>query len=404
MRISRRSVLTAIPLLGCAGAAVARARAIHITPDGAGDGASWETAAALQSLDDLLLTIEPGGEVLVAADRGPYNLPDLVEISNGGRRAGIVRVRGVSSASGEPMPAVIRGTRAPGEMGSEAFRLLRGADHLHFAHFTFHAIGNGCFRVGGPIIGLTIEDCTFQNVYRFFENTASGDEDQASIRQFVIRRCTGDQVERSFSRIRYSSRDGLFEDCRADGLPNEGGDIPVGCALDDRASRITYRRCVMEGFQQWRAGDYWNGDGFSDEERNTGIRYEACEARGSTDGGFDCKSEELILENCVAEDNKRNFRIWSQRASLTSCTSRNPNLRGPGEGAGEACHVWIGGDERARVRIANLTIEDRDATPIVEFEHDEARVEIRGVTIRSPRVNWGEEEDRIRTGMLLPAP
>jgi hypothetical protein len=47
-----------------------------------------------------------------------------------------------------------------------------------------------------------------------------------------------------------------------------------------------------------------------------------------------------------------------------------------------------------------LTVEDRDATPIIEFEHDVARVEIRGVTIRSPRVNWGNDSDRIRAGML----
>lgn len=403
MRLSRRSVLAAIPLISCAGAAVARSRTLYVTPNGASNGASWDSAASIQSLEDLLFAIEPGGEILIAADRGDYALQDVVETSYGGRRDGVVRVRGVNSGTGAPMPAVIRGVRGEGEGGNEAFRLLRGADHLHFSHFAFHAIGNGCFRVGGPVTGLTIEDCTFQNIYRFFENTDSGDENQASVRDFVIRRCMGDQVERGFLRIRFSSRDGLIEDCRAQGMPNEGGDIPAGCALDDRASNITYRRCVMEGFQQWRAGDYWNGDGFSDEGDNSRIRYESCEARGSTDGGFDCKSEDLVLENCIAEDNKRNFRIWSQRATMTGCTSRNPNFRGEDVESAEACHLWIGSDEGARVRIANLTIEDRDATPIIEFNHDVARVEIRGVTIRSPRENWGEDEGRIRSGMLLPS-
>lgn len=404
MRISRRSLLASIPLISCAGAAVARAGTLHVTPDGAGDGSSWERAAGLRSLEDLLYSIEPGGEVLVAADRGEYNVANVIEVSYGGRRGGVVRVRGVNSETGEPMPAVIRGSRGDAEIGAEAFRLLRGADHLHFSHFAFHAIGNGCFRVGGPVTGLTIEDCTFQNIYRFLENTDSGDENQASLRNFAVRRCTGDQVERAFSRIRFSSRDGLIEDCRARGLANEAGDIPVGCALEDRASHITYRRCVMEGFQQWRAGDYWNGDGFSDEGDNSDIRYETCEARGSTDAGFDCKSEDLVLENCIAEDNKRNFRIWSQRATMTGCTSRNPNFRGAEVEEAEACHLWIGSDQGARVRIVNLTIEDRDATPIIEFEHDVARVEIRGVTIHSPRENWGEDEGRIRSGMLLPAP
>ena len=69
----------------------------------------------------------------------------------------------------------------------------------------------------------------------------------------------------------------------------------------------------------------------------------------------------------------------------------------------EACHIWIGGEEEARVLISRLTVEDRDATPILEFEHDVARVEIHGVTIHSPRVNWGEDTDRVRATMLMEA-
>ena len=103
-----------------------------------------------------------------------------------------------------------------------------------------------------------------------------------------------------------------------------------------------------------------------------------------------------MLENCIAEDNKRNFRIWSDRATLTDCVSRNPNFRGRDVEDASPCHVWIGGEENIRIEIANLTVEDADATPIIEFDHDVGRVEIRGVTINSPRVNWGDDENRIR--------
>lgn len=360
----------------------------YIAPNGDGDGRSWDTAASLLSLDDLIRDLEPGGEILIAADRGEYR-PTAVDISAGGKEGQIVRVRGVNSTTGEPMLAVLRGNRGGGEAGDEGFRLLRGADRLHFSHFDFRDIGNGCFRAGGPISKLTIEDCAFENVYRFFENTAVGDERGASVREFALRRCQGSGVERGFSRIRYASRDGLIEDCLARGLANEGGAIPAGCALDDRAGRITYRRCVMEGFQQWRAGGYWNGDGFSDEEENRGIRYEACTARSSTDGGFDCKSRDVVLQDCIAEDNKRNFRLWSDSATLAGCTSRNPNFRGREVEDADSCHIWIGGERRPRIAISDLTIEDREATQIFEFEHDRADVEIRGVTIRTPALNWG---------------
>lgn len=404
MRVSRRSILAAVPLMGCAGDADARANTFYVTPGGEGDGLSWASAAALGDIEDLIAEIEPGGQILIAADRGEYELTSPVEISAGGRSGYEVWIRGVHSESGEPMAALLRSDRAGEEEGGEGFRLLRGASHLKFSHFDFRDIGNGAFRVAGPITNLTIEDCGFENIYRFFENTNGNGEGHASIDTFVLRRCRGAQVERGFLRIRYNSRNGLIEDCVARGQANEGGHIPAGCALDDRASAITYRRCVMEGFQQWRGGDYWNGDGFSDEPANRSIRYEACEARGATDGGFDCKSRDVVLENCIAEDNKRNFRIWSDHGTLTNCISRNPNFRGREVEVASSCHVWIGGEDNARVEIVNLTIEDADATAILEFDHDDARVEIRGVTINSPRVNWGDDEERVRAGMLIGEP
>jgi hypothetical protein len=404
MRISRRSLLAAAPLMGCAGDANARANTLHVAPGGEGDGSSWRSPASLHFVPDLIALLEPGGEILIAADRGEYEIEAPIEIESGGHESQEVRIRGVNSASGEPMAALLRGYRAGDEAGPEAFRLLRGASHLKFSHFDFRDIGNGAFRVAGPLSNLTIEDCAFENVYRFLENTAGGRDGHASMDGFAIRRCRGSRVERGFARIRYNSRGGLFEDCAAEGLPNEGGHIPAGCALDDRASNIIYRRCVMENFQQWRGGDYWNGDGFSDEGNNRGIRYEACEARGCTDGGFDCKSRDVVLEGCVAEDNKRNFRIWSERASLTDCTSRNPNFRGRGAENASPCHIWIGGEEDMRIQITNLTIVDADATPIIEFDNDPGRVEIRGATIESPRVNWGDDADSVLASMLVDEP
>lgn len=404
MHISRRSVLAALPLIGCAGDADASANTFYVTPDGGGDGHSWSHPAALHDIANLIAQVQPGGEILVAADRGDYMLSEPVEIAHGGRAGNQVWIRGVHSGTGEVMPAPLRSNRAAGEEGSEGFKLLRGASHLRFSHFAFRDIGNGAFRVAGPITNLTIEDCDFENIYRFFENTSGGGEGHASIDTFALRRCRGTRVERGFSRIRYNSRDGLIEDCAAQGQANEGGRIPEGCALDDRASAITYRRCVMENFQQWRGGEYWNGDGFSDEPDNRGIRYEACEARGATDGGFDCKSQGVVLQNCVSEDNKRNFRVWSDRATLTNCISRNPNFRGRDVENASSCHIWIGGEENTRIEIANLVIEDADATPILEFNHDVGRVRIRGVTINSPRVNWGNDEERIRSSMLVSEP
>jgi hypothetical protein len=284
---------------------------------------------------------------------------------------------------------VLRGNRHGRDMGDEAFRLLRGADYLQFSHLHFRDVGNGCLHVGGPISGLSVEDCAFDNIYRFLENTAGEHASDASLRNFAIRRCNGARVERGFLRLRYTSSDGVVEDCRAQGRANRGGAIPEGCALDDHASRITYRRCTMENFQQWRGAGYWNGDGFSDEEGNRDIRYEACHARGSTDGGFDCKSYNAVLENCVSEGNKRNFRIWGLQPTLAGCTSRNPIMRGTPLQTGDVCHIWISGEQTERITITDLTIEDRNATQIFEFDQDNATVELTGSSLHTPRPNWG---------------
>ena len=390
--------------MGCAGEADARVNVIHVTPTGEGDGSSWENAAAFDAIEDLIEHLQPGGEVLIAADRGEYAIAGVIEIARGGRASQEVHIRGVSAATGAPMLALVRGDQA-GDEGPEVFKLLRGASHVKFSHFDFRDIGNGAFRVAGAVSNVTIEDCAFENIYRFFENTAGDGEGHASIDGFVLRRCRGSRVERGFLRIRYNSRNGLIEDCAAQGTTNDGGRIPVGCALDDRASNITYRRVVMGGFQQLNGAEYWNGDGFSDEPGNANIRYEACEARGSTDGGFDCKSRDLVLTDCIAEDNKRNFRIWGDRATLTNCTSRDPNFRGRDANENASpCHIWIGGEENIDIDIANLTISDHDATPIIEFNHDVGVVRIRGVSINSPRLNWGNDEGRIRSSMLVGEP
>lgn len=405
LRFSRRHLLAAAATAAMSGCgrtpeadAAARPQTFYITPDGEGDGSTWEAAANIAMIGALVARVRPGGEVLLAANRGEYTLPSELEFHAGGAEGAAVYVHGVNTETGAATPAIIRGNRSGREAGMEAFRLKRGADHLRFSHLDFRDIGDGCFRVGDSITNLTIEDCAFENVYRFLENTVTGDARTANLRQFAVRRCVGTRVQRAFSRLRYGSSDGVFEDCRAHGEANEGGDIPVGGALEDDASNITYRRCVMEGFQQLHAGSYWNGDGFSDEAENANIRYEDCQARGSTDGGFDCKSRDVTLVNCLSEDNKRNFRVWSARATLTNCTSRAPNFRGARFESADSCHVWIGGEEPSVVRFDAFTVTDRNSAEIFAFENDGARVEVHGLTLNTPHPNWGDARNRHADG------
>lgn len=401
MRLTRRTLIAALPLAAaCSGAA--RARVLYVTPGGEGDGGDWDNAANISELDELISRAGPGGEILIAAERGAYEIDEPIWVADGGRADAPVRIRGVHSATGAPMAAQIVGDREVDYVGTDAFRLVRHADHLRFSHFAFTRVGNGCFRVAAPIRNLTIEDCSFEDIYRFVENTVDDDEHAADIRGFAIRRCSGRGVERGFLRIRYASNNGVIEDCSAVGVPAQGDEVfPAGCALDDRARDIVYRRCVMENFQQLHAGEYWNGDGFSDEPDNRGIVYEGCVARGSTDGGFDCKSRNVVLRRCVAEDNKRNFRIWSSHALMQDCVSRSPNFRGVDEEETSPCHIWIG-DEQARIRIERLTIDEPSAeTALFEIDYEGARIDVQGLNVQAPRENWGDDAEQVRSQVRI---
>src|SRR3546814_4140393 len=64
------------------------------------------------------------------------------------------------------------------------------------------------------------------------------------------------------------------------------------------------------------------------------MRYLTCTATECTDGGFDLKSTDVYMENCVSRANKRNYRLWGS-GELHGCRSEDPRHHG---GSGGAAH------------------------------------------------------------------
>lgn len=303
-----------------------------------------------------------------------------------------------------------RGTRGDsiGLVGGEA---IRASDNLVVQNCRFLDFGNGAIRVAAPVRNLVIDGCRAYNMYRFLEDTAEGVPD-ASLRDFVVRRVEASHLERGFLRLRYQSSGGLIEDVAAVCKESGGARYCVGFALDDQASDIIYRRVSARGFREVtrEPGAYWNGDGFSDERGNSAIRYLNCSASDCTDGGFDLKSSGVLLANCIARANKRNFRLWNSGA-LHDCESHDPLWRG---GAGGKAHFSFHGDvgtyvlQRPKVRAtpgndapvllfatnrpAEILIVDADidapAAPLIRVEGGPAPT----IRFMPPRAN-----QRIRT-------
>jgi hypothetical protein len=96
---------------------------------------------------------------------------------------------------------------------------------------------------------------------------------------------------------------------------------------------------------------YWNGDGFCGEAGSTGIRFIRCVAMHHTDGGWDMKCDGLEFIDCIAIDNKDNFRLWHGAPKLTNCVSAFAFKRG---GSGPTSGLWC----KTSVALKNCTFID----------------------------------------------
>ncbi|MDA3798071.1 MAG: hypothetical protein PF692_03215 [Kiritimatiellae bacterium] len=161
-------------------------------------------------------------------------------------------------------------------------------------------------------------------------------------------------------RIRDGVSELLIQNVHADSGGKEWATeaFPVGFHVEKASSyapnfNITYINC--SGKNNWHtpeAGRYWNADGFGAEGGCYGIKYLNCFASGNTDGGWDDKSDNPVLENCIAIANKRNFRFWSDKSpTMTNCISAYAIKYG---GSGDANGIWVSG--RCSVTLKDCTL------------------------------------------------
>jgi len=276
-----------------------------------------------------------------------------------------------------------RGDRGNG-IGGAGGEGLRAASGMRVQNCRFFDLGNGAIRIADPVRGLIVEGCEASNMYRFLEDATEEGQAEASLRDFVIRRINATRLERGFLHLRYQSSRGLIEDVTALCKDSGGARYCVGFALDDTAHDITYRRCVAQGFREVtrEASSYWNGDGFSDERGNSQIRYVDCRASDCTDGGFDLKSTDVVMINCIARGNKRNFRLWSS-GLLQGCESHEPVWRG---GSGGKSHFSFHGDVGTyMLRQPKVTAPAGNTAPVLYFSTNQpAEVVIIDAQIDAP--------------------
>ena len=285
------------------------------------------------------------------------------------------------AANGEPVYVV---------RSDAAYRDVRARD-----------VGNGLFVIREPVRNVRISNVRVASGYRVIENTAAPGVEAAGCVGLHVRGAKASDLERSFARIRYDSRDGVIEDVSASGRLTTGStDLPVGIGFADTAHDFRIERCSMRGFQ-WKRRDsqYWNGDGFSTERGNARFLFRQCAAWDNSDGGFDLKSTETLLDDCTSGRNARNFRLWSS-IRATRLISLDPIKIG---GIGDTNHFSImapkGASEPLVIYIEHLTVKSDRGWPIFDVHNGPARIIIGSHDIQVPR---GTKLVRSRGGGSVP--
>ncbi|WP_342657810.1 hypothetical protein NPJ82_14745 [Sphingomonas sp. NY01] len=249
-------------------------------------------------------------------------------------------------------------------------------------------VGNGLFVFRDPVSNVRIEDIAVTGGYRVIENGAISRDARADCVGLHVRGARATGLTRSFARIRYNSHHGVFEDVQASGIRTTGAhDLPVGIAFMGEAHDFRLERCTMRGFC-WQRGEkrYWNGDGFSSERGNARLIFRKCAAWDNSDGGFDLKSTETLLDDCVSGRNARNYRLWSS-IHATRLTSIEPRKTG---GIGDTVHFMLmgaksPGAEPPVIRIDHLVVRSTTGYPVFDVHDGPVRLVIGTHDIQVPK-------------------
>jgi hypothetical protein len=113
--------------------------------------------------------------------------------------------------------------------------------------------------------------------------------------------------------------------------PQTGSNLPVG--IDIRSgSRFRIEQVLSSGHNMVPVpGQYTNGDGFSTEREADDVTFRWTSATDNSDGGYDLKSTNTVLDGTGAARNGRNYRLWGS-GRATTINSHDPLY----------AHIWAG--------------------------------------------------------------
>lgn len=356
--ILRASIFTAGWLVAAFFAPLCGQIVVHGTPTGAGlrDGSDWANAVRLDSsngLQDAWNRLDDGGKLLVGS--GTYRTRQTLSIASGGSSMSSCKeLSGVDTGAGRP---VFQGTWAMGSADTTAFiRLSQGASFFLIENLEVRNYYTVVRAHNGPNFGYVIRQIDIYDTdYGLsLQGGATTALPESGSGDILLERIRITRFARRGIRIEGGHRDVIVNDCIVDAGGKEYDNPEYGFPMCFHVSnnkqntrivdrRITFNNCIANNAYNDRTPNYWQGDGFVSERPSRDLTFNNCLAMGNTDGGWDVKSATLILRDCVAFGNKRNFRIWSvESATMENCFSGYPiNFGVPGSGSAVGVHANV---------------------------------------------------------------
>lgn len=303
-----------------------------VTPEGAGEqtGADWDNARSAKDggLQVAWNAVGPSNTLFLGS--GEYRDILLEILAGGGSPAAMKRLQGVDTGTGLPL---FTGSLDMDKIRDGWQTMIKGSPNTGYWSLADLRFRNcSCaIRLYGSNVGVRISGIDVERVREAFNvYGVRNPDDKFATRDVVISDCTVNIYTKRCLRIRDGVSDLSVIRVRADAGGREWfrEAFPIGFHVESEAHLppchdITYIDCSASGNWHPNGDAYWNADGFGAENRASGIVYLRCHASNNTDGGWDDKSANPVLIDCVALRNKRNYRFWSRPgpATLQNCVS-----------------------------------------------------------------------------------
>lgn len=343
---------------------------LYFTPSGAGDrsGSSWENAAPPDSFQTMYDSLENGSTLYFGS--GEYH--DASFTIEGGD--GSVRIMaGKDTGGGLPIfrshldPRTKKG-------GKTLFSLARGAGNLHIKDLKLDGYQTAVRFAGNHDVVIENVDLT-RTMDAFWVDGGAKIASDPGNKNLTFKDCDVKFFVKRGFRVLNGNNNLQFINCHVDAGGAEYAFEPFaigfhiqGGAKESKAqdTNITFTDCSAANSYHNGGAGYWNGDGFASEGKSNNLTFIRCIAWGNTDGGWDLKSDNVKLTDCIGIQNKRNFRFWGKNLSMVNCLSAFA------EGDKHVAGLWLkGGTDIVLTRCTlwenGISVEDESADKPVKL-------------------------------------